>query len=54
MAVTMALACKMSPGLPAGRTKDVPMSVETPVIHFPLDAMAREPMVSVSDRIRPP
>jgi hypothetical protein len=32
MPVRAAFACKTSPTLPAGRTKEVPMSVETPVI----------------------
>jgi hypothetical protein len=54
MPVSVALACRTSPARPAGRTKDVPISVETPVIYCPFDASAREPSVSVSEVISPP
>lgn len=54
MPVSTALACRMSPTRPAGRTKDVPRSVETPVIYWPFEATASDPSVSVSEEISPP
>jgi len=54
MAVSVAVIFSSSPGLPAGFTKDVEISVDTPVMYWPLLATAREPRVSVSDIIRPP
>lgn len=52
--VRTAFACKTSPTRPPGRTKEVPMSVETPVMKWPLLATASDPRVSVSDSKRPP
>lgn len=54
MPVSTALACSKSPTRPAGRTKDVPISVETPVIYWPFDASASDPSVSVREEISPP
>ena len=54
MPVTIAFAVRMSPGLPAGLTNDVPMSTETPVMYWPFVATASEPIVSVRDKISPP
>ena len=54
MAVSVAVIFNSSPGLPAGFTKDVEISVDTPVMYWPWLATAREPSVSVSDIIRPP
>lgn len=52
--VKVALANNLSPIFPAGRIKDVEMSVDRPVMKCPLDATAREPSVSVSDNKSPP
>ena len=54
MAVSVAVIFSSSPDLPAGFTKDVEMSVDTPVMYWPWLATASEPSVSVSDIIRPP
>jgi hypothetical protein len=54
MPASTALACRTSPGRPAGRTNDVPISVDTPVIYWPFDASASDPSVSVSEEISPP
>ena len=54
MPVITALAVRMSPAFPAGFTNDVPISTDTPVIYWPLVATAREPNVSVRDKIKPP
>jgi len=54
MAVRTARARSTSPARPPGRTNDVPMSVERPVIHLPIVATASEPSVSVRERISPP
>lgn len=43
-----------SPSFPPGLMNDALISVETPVIHCPRVATAREPMVSVRERIAPP
>jgi len=43
-----------SPSFPPGLTNDALISVETPVIHWPRVATARDPMVSVRERITPP
>jgi hypothetical protein len=43
-----------SPNFPPGLTNVAPISVETPVIHCPLVAMTRDPIVSVNDRMTPP
>ena len=54
MPVTIARALSTSPGLPAGFRKEVPISTETPVMYVPFVATAREPRVSVNDKMRPP
>ena len=54
IAVSVAFIFSSSPGFPAGFTKDVEMSVDTPVMYWPWLATASEPSVSVSDMIRPP
>ena len=54
IAVSVALIVNSSPGFPAGFTKEVEMSVDTPVMYWPWVATASEPSVSVSDMIRPP
>ena len=52
--VNEAVMFRISPGRPAGRTNEAPISVETPVMYWPFVATAREPRVSVKDRMRPP
>ena len=52
--VTVATIFRTSPGFPAGLTKDAETSVETPVMYWPLEPTASEPIVSVKDRIKPP
>jgi hypothetical protein len=54
MAVRVATILNSSPGFPAGFTKDVEISVDTPVMYWPWLATASEPSVSVRDMIRPP